>query len=206
MIEVLKLVNWMRVKNHKDLQVDSLDVKKLTQMKAMKLLYYMQAASLVIYNEKLFSNDIVAWDYGPVVKEVNSHYHGMKSIVDNIDKNAWIDYSNIEKDKKYSFIINWVVNKFNSKTAHDLMKQTHHETPWKVTPRNQVIELSLLKDYFTKNNIFKGCQNQLKYQEFEQDIPNKESMSSIYEAIDDMHDHHLKAASSYEELEKILDE
>ena len=73
MIEVLKLVNWMRVKNHKDLQVDSLDVKKLTQMKAMKLLYYMQAASLVIYNEKLFSNDIVAWDYGPVVKEVNSH-------------------------------------------------------------------------------------------------------------------------------------
>lgn len=38
------------------------------------------------------------------------------------------------------------------------------------------------------------------------DMPNKETMSSIYEAIADMSDHHLKIASSYEELEKILDE
>lgn len=38
------------------------------------------------------------------------------------------------------------------------------------------------------------------------DILNKETISSICEAIDDMFDHHLKAASSYEELEKILDE
>lgn len=206
MIEVLKLVNWMRVRNYKDLQINGLDVKELTQMKAMKLLYYMQAASLIVYNERLFSNDIVAWDYGPVVKEVNEHYHGMKSIVTNIDKDAQADYCSIEKNKKYSLVINWVVTKFNSKTAHDLMKQTHHETPWKITPRNHVIEPSLIKDYFTKNNIFKGCQNQLRYLEFSQDIPNKESMSSIYEAIDDMHDHHLKAASSYEGLEKILDE
>lgn len=35
---------------------------------------------------------------------------------------------------------------------------------------------------------------------------SKETMSSIYEAIADMSDHHLKVASSYEELEKILDE
>ena len=40
----------------------------------------------------------------------------------------------------------------------------------------------------------------------ETDMPNKETMSSIYEAIADMSDHHLKVASSYEELEKILDE
>lgn len=38
------------------------------------------------------------------------------------------------------------------------------------------------------------------------DILNKETISSICEAIDDMSDHHLKVASSYEELEKILDE
>ena len=37
-------------------------------------------------------------------------------------------------------------------------------------------------------------------------MPNKETMSSIYEAIADMSGHHLKVASSYEELEKILDE
>lgn len=37
------------------------------------------------------------------------------------------------------------------------------------------------------------------------DIPNKETMKSILEAIDDMNDNHLQKANSYNELEKILD-
>lgn len=37
------------------------------------------------------------------------------------------------------------------------------------------------------------------------DIPNKETMMSILEAIDDMKDNHLQKANSYDELEKILD-
>lgn len=37
------------------------------------------------------------------------------------------------------------------------------------------------------------------------DIPNQETMMSILEAVDDMKDNHLQKASSYEELEKILD-
>ena len=39
----------------------------------------------------------------------------------------------------------------------------------------------------------------------QKDIPNKETMMSILEAVDDMKDHHLQKASNYEELEKILD-
>lgn len=35
---------------------------------------------------------------------------------------------------------------------------------------------------------------------------NKSVMESIDEAIDDMHDHHLQKAGSYDELEKILNE
>lgn len=37
------------------------------------------------------------------------------------------------------------------------------------------------------------------------DVPNKETMMSIFEAVDDMKDHHLQKANSYNELEKILD-
>lgn len=37
-------------------------------------------------------------------------------------------------------------------------------------------------------------------------IPNVETMASIDEAIDDMKSPHLKSASSYDELEKLLDE
>lgn len=37
-------------------------------------------------------------------------------------------------------------------------------------------------------------------------IPNAQTMSSIYEAIDDLHDKNLHGASSLEELEKLLNE
>lgn len=37
-------------------------------------------------------------------------------------------------------------------------------------------------------------------------IPNMNTISSINEAIDDIKDPHLKGASSYEELEKLLNE
>ena len=37
-------------------------------------------------------------------------------------------------------------------------------------------------------------------------IPNAETMSSINEAVDDLKNHQLAGASSYNELEKLLDE
>lgn len=37
------------------------------------------------------------------------------------------------------------------------------------------------------------------------DIPNKQTMESILEAIDDMKDNHLQKANTYDELEKLLD-
>lgn len=37
-------------------------------------------------------------------------------------------------------------------------------------------------------------------------IPNAETMKSVNEAIDDIKNPHLKRASSYKELEKLLDE
>lgn len=36
------------------------------------------------------------------------------------------------------------------------------------------------------------------------DIPNKQTMESILEAIDDMKDNHLQKANTSDELEKIL--
>lgn len=36
-------------------------------------------------------------------------------------------------------------------------------------------------------------------------IPNAKTMSSINEAVDDLNDRKLKGASSYDELEKLLD-
>ena len=41
MYDVFKVVNWLRVKNNADMRQDP-NVEELSQMKAMKLLYYIQ--------------------------------------------------------------------------------------------------------------------------------------------------------------------
>lgn len=53
---VFKVVNWLRVKNA-ELRLDP-NAEELTQMKAMKLLYYIQAASLVVTGKRMFDNRI----------------------------------------------------------------------------------------------------------------------------------------------------
>jgi uncharacterized phage-associated protein len=74
---VFKVVNWLRVKNNAELRLDP-NAEELTQMKAMKLLYYIQAASLVVTGKRMFDNDIVAWKYGPVMQEVHDRYKGQR--------------------------------------------------------------------------------------------------------------------------------
>lgn len=69
MYDVFKIVNWLRVRNNADLQANP-NAEELTQMKAMKLLYYIQAASLVVTGHRMFKDDIVAWRYGPAVESV----------------------------------------------------------------------------------------------------------------------------------------
>ncbi|WP_369395521.1 hypothetical protein [Limosilactobacillus equigenerosi] len=53
MYDVLKVVNWLRARNFADMREDE-NVEELTQMKTMKLLYYIQAASLVVTNHRFF--------------------------------------------------------------------------------------------------------------------------------------------------------
>lgn len=51
MYNVFQVENWLRVRNNADLRIDP-NAEELTQMKAMKLLYYIQAASLVFTGKR----------------------------------------------------------------------------------------------------------------------------------------------------------
>lgn len=150
MYNVFQVVNWLRVRNNADLRSDP-NAEELTQMKAMKLLYYIQAASLVITNSRMFDNDIVAWKYGPVVKEVHQKYAGQRGIVGNIDndRQAIEDYKILQNDKTASSILNSIYNIYGYSSAHDLMVQTHSEKPWQDTPQSSVISDKAIKDYYS---------------------------------------------------------
>lgn len=50
MFSANEVVNWFRTENYADMRIDE-NVEPLTQMKAMKLLYYAQGIMLGAFNE-----------------------------------------------------------------------------------------------------------------------------------------------------------
>lgn len=151
MYDVFKVVNWLRVKNHADMRTDP-NVEELTQMKVMKLLYYIQAANLTITGHRLFDNDIVAWKYGPVIEEVHERYKGCRGIVDDknpITDSDIADYQELEANEAVSDILNSIYDVYGYSSAYDLMLQTHKEKPWKVTPQSAVISDDVIKNFYS---------------------------------------------------------
>ena len=113
-----------------------------------KLLYYAQGCYLGVYGNKLFEDDILAWQYGPAISSV---YHEFKkfhgdSITVNVSKI-------VKVDEKTQYVLEWVYEEFGQYTAWALRNKTHKETPWCITQPNDVISVDLIKDYFVENYV-----------------------------------------------------
>lgn len=148
MYDVFKVVNWLRVRNNADMRTNP-NAEELTQMKAMKLLYYIQAASLSITGHRMFNNNIVAWKYGPVVEEVHEKYRGYRGIVGEIKESDLNDYSELQNDYEASSILNSIYDVYGYSSAYDLMRQTHSEKPWQETRQSEVISDKAIKDFYS---------------------------------------------------------
>lgn len=151
MYNVFKIVNWLRVRNNADMRQNP-NIEELSQMKVMKLLYYIQAASLSISGKRMFDNDIVAWKYGPVVEAVHRKYSGCRGIVNSnypITPQDLEDYKELQADEQASSILNSIYDVYGYSSAYDLMRQTHSEKPWQQTPHNGVIKDKYIKDFYS---------------------------------------------------------
>ena len=148
MYDVFKIVNWLRVRNNADMKLNE-NIEELTQMKAMKLLYYIQAASLVVTKKRMFDEDIVAWKYGPVVEKVHKKYKGQRAIVGEISDKDLKDYSELEEDEETSSILNSIYDIYGYSSAYDLMRQTHTEKPWQETKKSEIISDEAIKNYYS---------------------------------------------------------
>lgn len=132
---------------------------KISNLKLQKLLYYVQAASLVFENRPIFSDKIQAWKYGPVVEEV---YHTFKVFAnDAIEKpasefslsfilNKRHDEEIEDRDKE---LIDRVVDSYKDYSAIKIMKKTHSEAPWKETfeRTNKIISHDIIQSYYSEN-------------------------------------------------------
>lgn len=104
--------------------INSVEVDNL---KLQKLLYYSQAVHLVLSkNEsKLFSDDIQAWQYGPVIPSV---YHKYKKYGFDIIKRT-NDKITISKEEIESLDI--TLDYYGQMQAFELVMRTHNESPWR---------------------------------------------------------------------------
>lgn len=177
MYNVFEVLNWLRIRNIKDLISENVNAEPLTQMKAMKLLYYIQGAYLAKYNTRLFDSSISAWRYGPVVEKVYDKYRGKRSIVDTYNYQDIDDYKLLEKDEKAKEVLNKVYVVLGPYSASTLMKKTHNELPWSSTTQSCEISDSKIRDYFVSNSFNEELDKDFKENLFEETfLENKASM------------------------------
>lgn len=115
----------------------------ITNLKLQKLLYYCQGFYLAINDTPLFKEDIVAWQYGPVVPEIYHEYKSSGAGAILLPQNEKVDVNN-----KAIELIKEVYEVYGQYSALKLMDMTHNEAPWIETPIGEVISHEALRNYF----------------------------------------------------------
>lgn len=116
----------------------------ITNLKLQKLLYYVQAFSLLLFNKKAFNEKIIAWSYGPVVDKVYQEYK------ENHDSEIKTVVTNTKLSDGLEMVVNAVIETYGEMEANKLIDFTHEEDPWKNTDINCEISTKAIKEYFDK--------------------------------------------------------
>jgi len=114
----------------------------VTNLKLQKLLYYTQGFHLAIYNKPLFEENILAWEHGPVVREVYTAFNQHGSAAIPVPE----EEVNLTQTQKDLIVEIWKV--YGQFSAWRLRDMTHNEAPWQETDRNNVISHDILKSFF----------------------------------------------------------
>lgn len=112
-----------------------------------KLLYFVQAGSLVYLEKEAFMEDIQAWQYGPVVQEA---YQTFKYNNDEFHAEVSEDFKNSILGK----LIKEIVESLGNKRPFYLVDLTHSYISWKEAWRNP------LDSEITKESIL-NCHKKL---------------------------------------------
>lgn len=147
----VQLANWLRTENYFAREIN-LNIDPLTQMKAIKLLYFAYGRFLVATRSKLFSSKIIHYQYGPLITEVHEKFNGLRVLdVDKPDQEAIADYSKVSQDSEIAELLTKVNDDYINYNAAGLSKLTHKKgSPWDLTPDREVIKDQLIFDTFKR--------------------------------------------------------
>lgn len=103
----------------------------ITNLQLQKFLYYIQGANLVLNDEPIFDNDIVAWQYGPVVPDV---YYSFSNFYSKKITGVSPERRDIFSENEIA-VIEKVVNILINVDIWDIVNETHKQEPWKINER-----------------------------------------------------------------------
>lgn len=118
---------------------DQEGAKDMTLMKLMKLVYFSYAWYLTLSNEKLFTEEVEAWQFGPVIPSL---YHEFKHFGNRhiTEYAAYYEYAYSDEpqylmingaDKNVWGIVAAVWQHYKDKSATELSRITHDDgSPW----------------------------------------------------------------------------
>lgn len=127
---------------------------RITKTKIQKLLYYAQGHSCAILGRPIFSDEIQAYEYGPVVVEVLEQL-----------QSAFADRESLVLDKKFDFawftaeenqLLADVWETYGSYSSEELSEMSH-ESPWEAAwanGRETLIPLEDIEQFFIEQNYF----------------------------------------------------
>lgn len=147
-MKAIEVAKYFIALNDKECQDEKSDLSKL---KIQKLLYYAQGYYLALYNKPLFDEKILAWQHGPVVKEVYKGFEANDNFIPT-DKYKMRDDEIKKLGKKEKELIEDVFQLMGQYSAWRLRDKTHQEDPWrdnyKEGKKSTEIPQSDMKKYF----------------------------------------------------------
>lgn len=129
---------------------------EMTNARINKLLYFAQGWHLALKDSPLFDEEIEAWGFGPVVKDIYFKYkNNGDNAIKKTDDNFNIDTVDADDFDFLSDVFAFYAND----STYSLINKTHEAgTPWSkvyAPMRNNVISKDEIKKYFKENNEFK---------------------------------------------------
>lgn len=119
--------------------------RPISNLQLQKILYYVQGEFMKNNNgESLFEDDIMAWQYGPVVPGVYYTFNNFSS--SNI--NVYQEKVNLSEDEMN--IIDPIIDAKSKLNAWKLVEDTHSESPWRDTYNNneEIITKEKMQEFF----------------------------------------------------------
>jgi uncharacterized phage-associated protein/DNA-binding XRE family transcriptional regulator len=118
---------------------------EITALKLQKLLYYSQGYGLALLRHPVFTEPVLAWKNGPVVREVYNAYSGYGRNPIPSDP----AFSKRSLDIETRELLDHVYEKYGVYSAYKLRDMTHAEDPWAKTPPDEEITVRALASYFS---------------------------------------------------------